>query len=158
MSLNELLEEKNFTKYQLSKISGVPFTTISEITTGKSKIKNCTGATLYRIAKSLNVTIEDLLEDSMAYRQEFETFKSNTCHLVKDMGDLEFIIDTLESDRIRKLYNRQWYPESLYLLAMVDYLSRVNDLPLCSNYEDIRATKLQQPIYPADPSKSKISS
>jgi len=149
MNLNELLEEKKFTKYQLSKISGVPFTTISEITTGKSKIKNCTGDTLYRLAKALKVSIEDLLEDSMAYRQEFETFKSNTCHLVKDMGDLEFIIDTLESDRIRKLYNRQWYPESLYLLAMVDYLSRENDLPICSEYHDIRALKIAEPLFPA---------
>jgi len=149
MSLNELLEEKNFTKYQLSKISGVPFTTISEITTGKSKIKNCTGDTLYRLAKALNITIEELLEESMEYRQSFENYKSNVCHQVKEMGDLEFIIDTLESDRIRKLYNRQWYPESLYLLAMVDYLSRENDLPQCSNYEDIRSTKLQKPIYPS---------
>ena len=32
------------------------------------------------------------------------------------------MIDTLESDEIRRLYNKQWYPEALYLLAMVDYL------------------------------------
>ena len=149
MKLNDLLEQKAMTKYKLSKISRVPFTTISEMTTGKSKIKNCTGETLYRLAKALDVTVEDLLADSMEYRQSFETYKSNVCHLVKDMGDIEFIIDTLESDKIRKLYEKRWYPESLYLLAMVDYLCRENDLPICNEYSDIRAACLQKPIYPA---------
>ena len=149
MRINDLLEQKNISKYRLSKISGVPFTTVSEITIGKSKIKNCTGETLYRLANALDVTIEDLLADSMEYRSSFETFKSNVCHMVKDMGDIDFIINTLESNKIRKLYQKKWYPESLYLLAMVDYLSRENGLPVCADYDDIRAARLRKPIYPA---------
>jgi len=69
--------------------------------------------------------------------------------MVKDMGDIDFIISTLESNKIRELYERQWYPESLYLLAMVDYLSRENDLPICIEYNDIRTKKLKEPIYPS---------
>ena len=69
--------------------------------------------------------------------------------MVKDMGDIDFIIDTLESDKIRKLYQKKWYPESLYLLAMVDYLCRENDLPVCDDYRDIRATRLREPVYPS---------
>ena len=149
MNLGDLLNQRSMTKYKLSKISGVPFTTISEMTTGKTKIKNCTGETLYKLAKALEVTMEELLADSMEYRQSFEAYKSNICHLVKDMGDMDFIIDTLESDRIRKLYQKRWYPECLYLLAMVDYLSRENDLPVCDEYNDIRAARLPKPIYPA---------
>jgi len=149
MNINEILVQKDLTKYKLSKISGVPFTTISEITTGKTKIKNCTGETLYRLAKALDVSIEELLIESMEYRQSFETYKSNICHMVKDMGDIDFIIKTLESDDIRKLYQKKWFPESLYLLAMVDYLSRENDLPICNDYNDIRATRLSEPIYPS---------
>ena len=30
--------------------------------------------------------------------------------------DIDFIIETLETDEIRKLYERGWYRESLYLL------------------------------------------
>ena len=85
----------------------------------------------------------------MDYRCSFETFKSNTCHHVKDMGDIEFIIETLEADEIRKLYERSWYREALYLLAMIDYLSRMNGLPLCTNYNDIRSKKLEKPYFPA---------
>ena len=83
------------------------------------------------------------------YRVSFETFKSNTCHQVKDKGDLDFIIETLETNRIRELYGKKWYAESLYLLGMVDYLSRVNDLPVCTNYNDIRSKKLEQEVYPS---------
>ena len=149
MILNDFLEQKNISKYRLSKISGVPFTVISEISTGKSQIKNCTGDTLYKLAKALDITIEDLLVDNMEYRQGFETYKSNVCHMVKDMGDIDFIIYTLESDKIRKLYKKKWYPESLYLLAMVDYLSRENDLPVCAEYSDIRSARLREPVYPS---------
>ena len=42
------------------------------------------------------------------------------------MGDVDFIIHTLESNEIRVLFDRRWYPEALYLLAMIDYLSRIN--------------------------------
>ena len=44
-------------------------------------------------------------------RSSFETFKSNVCHHVKDMGDLAFIIETLENDTIRELYKKAWYLE-----------------------------------------------
>jgi hypothetical protein len=86
---------------------------------------------------------------AMEYRPAFETFKSNICHLVKDMGDLDFLIDTLESGRIRELWDRKWYAESLYLLAMTDCLSRENGLPSCSDYDDLRRAKLTEIIYPA---------
>ena len=149
MNINDLLEQKNITKYKLSKISGVPYATVSDICTGKAEIKQCAAYTLYKLSKALEVTMEDLISDDMEYRSSFETFKSNICHLVKDMGDINFIIDTLETDRIRELWKKKWYPECLYTLAMVDYLSRENGLPICTNYNDIRSARLQRPIYPA---------
>ena len=32
---------------------------------------------------------------------------------------------------------------------MLDYLSRENHVPLCSDYDDLRSQKLEKPIYPA---------
>ena len=105
-----------------------------------------------RLLRSL-VWVDSILEnkcvEKVDYRCSFETFKSNTCHHVKDMGDIEFIIETLEADEIRKFYERSWYREALYLLAMIDYLSRMNGLPLCTNYNDIRSKKLEKPYFPA---------
>ncbi len=31
---------------------------------------------------------------------------------------------------------------------MLDYLSRVNDVPLCTKYNDIRAQRLSKPLFP----------
>ena len=150
MLINEQLEEQHMTKYRLSKDSGVPQATINDICSGKAELEKCSAGTLYRLAKALGVTIEDILESAgTEYRSPFETFKSNTCHHVKDMGDVDFMLQVLESDEIRTLYNRKWYPEALYLLAMLDYLSRENNIPICTRYDDIRTRKLSQPIYPA---------
>ena len=155
MSINELLVQKNITKYRLWKESGVPQATISDICTGKTSIEKCSAETIYRIAKVLDVSMESLIApavqraDEDRRRPSFELFKSNTCHMVKDMGDIPFIIQLLENNQIRKLYEKKWYPEALYLLAMLDYLSRENNVPICKNYNDIRTAKLQRPVYPS---------
>ena len=148
MIINNLLKLNNMTKYRLSKISEVPFTTINDICNKKSKLEKCSAETIYKLAKALKVTMEDLVADSME-RTSFEAFKSNICHMVKDMGDIDFIIDILETDKIQELYNKQWYQESLYLLAMLDYLSRENNLPLCTKYVELRKARLKKPIFPS---------
>ena len=149
MIISEQLKKKNMTKYRLSKISGVPQATINDICSGKADLEKCSAGTLYKLAKVLGTTIEDILESAYPeQRSSFETFKSNTCHHVKDMGDLDYIADALEHDRVRSLYEKKWYPEALYLLAMLDYLCRENSLPVCEKYNDIRRRKLEKPIYP----------
>lgn len=153
MLINEILRQRNMSRYRLSKESGVAMTTITDICSGKAALDKCAAGTLYKIAKVLGVTVDLLLEEYIAektfdYRCSFEAFKSNVCHQVKDVGDLEFIVETLESNEIRQLYERQWNREALYLLGMVDYLSRVNDLPMCTNYDDIRRQKLEKVCFP----------
>lgn len=155
MTLNEILEKKNITKYRLWKESGVPQATISDICTGKTKIEKCSAETIYRIAKALDVSMESLIASAVSRidedrkRPAFDVFKSNVCHQVKDMGDIPFMIQLLKSNQIRKLYENKWYPEALYLLAMLDYLSRENNVPICKHYNDIRNSKLQRLIYPS---------
>ena len=67
----------------------------------QADLDKCTAGTLHKIARVFNVTVDSILEnnsaDNVEYRCSFETFKSNTCHHVKDMGDIDFIIETLES-------------------------------------------------------------
>ena len=156
MELMSLLKEKQLSVYQCAKESHVPYTTLSDIVKGKTRIEKCTAETLYKLAKTLNVAMEELLtecfkenEDTSDVR-DFEVYKSNICHLVKDKGDIDFIVDTLKENRIRTYWERKWYRESFYLLAMVDYISRENDLPLCKDYEDIRNCTLSEPLYPRD--------
>ncbi len=151
MPINEVLQKKNISAYRLWKESGVPQATISDICTGKTRIEKCSAETIYRIAKVLDVPMESLIAPAIEERNRpsFELFKSNTCHQVKDMGDIPYVIQLLQSNQIRKLYEKKWYPEALYLLAMLDYLSRENNIPICKNYNDIRNAKLQKLLYPS---------
>lgn len=156
MNLTSLLRERQLSVYQCAKESTVPYTTLLDIVRGKTRIEKCTAETLYKLATTLNVTMEELLaecfreNENTSDSRDFEIYKSNICHLVKDKGDIDFIIDTLKENQIRTYWERKWYRESFYLLAMVDYLSRENDLPLCNDYEDIRNCALPEPLYPRD--------
>ena len=62
MTLQNLLDEKNITKYHLSKISGVPKTTITDICTGKSSIEKCSAKTIQQIASALNCSMETIMQ------------------------------------------------------------------------------------------------
>jgi len=149
MSINALLEEKGMTKYKLAKKSNLPHTTILDICSGKTELPKCNAETVYKVAKALDTTMEELIAPALESRPDFEWFKSQICHDIKRMGDIDFLIKTLESREITQLYEKKWYLESFYLLAMVDYLSRENGFPLVSNYNDIRRAKLENPVYPS---------
>jgi transcriptional regulator with XRE-family HTH domain len=148
--LNDLLKQKNITMYQCAKLSGIPYTTLSEVIRSKTRIEKCSAETVYRLSKILDVSMEELIHDSIESRPDFEIFKSNVCHLVKDSDDFDFIISTLQNDEIDRYWAKKWYPEAFYLLAMVDYLSRINDIPLCTKYDVIRTHSLKKPLYPRD--------
>ena len=147
--INDILREKSFSKYRLSKLSSVPYTTINDICSGKADIRKCSVDTVYKIATVLGVTVEELLEPYYAARPDFDLYKSNICHRLKDMGDIKFILDALESKTIFEYYDRKWYPEALYLLAMLDYLSNRNHIPVAREYDELRKCKLTKPVFPA---------
>lgn len=148
MTIQEAIELQKISMYKIAKLSGLPYTTVREICTGKTKLENCNVMTVYKIASALGLTVEEVLEPCLNIRSSFENFKSTTCQRLKELGDIDFIMDTLENQMIRTYYERKWFPECLYLLAMLDYISRVNDVPLCNDYDDIRSCKLENPIYP----------
>lgn len=67
MNLQTYLDQRNITKYHLSKISGVPKTTIIDICSGKSNIEKCSAKTVHQLAKALECTMEDIMAMSCAY-------------------------------------------------------------------------------------------
>lgn len=90
-----------------------------------------------------------------AYNMMINAFFHDRCNSLctpfgcQGCSHIDFILDMLTSDEIRSIYNRKWYAESFYLLAMVDYLSRENSIPICTKYNDLRRQKMQEVIYPA---------
>ncbi len=149
MMINELMESKNISMYRLSKDAGIPYATVNDICNGRAELPKCSAETIYRISNVLGVSMEELIEPHLEKRIDFELFKSNTCHRLKELGDIDFIIETLERGEIYRLFKKKWYPESFYLLAMLDFVSRENDVPICTDFDDIRQKKLQSVLYPA---------
>ena len=144
------LRERNLSIYQCSKLTGIPYTTVSEIIHGKTNILKCTTEVVYKLLKILNISMDDFLDDLTEERLDFEIFKSNVCHFLSDNDDMEFIVNVLKKDDINRYWNKKWYIEAFYLLAMLDYISRINDIPLCNKYNDLRTQSLKEPLFPKE--------
>lgn len=62
MGLQRYLEQKNISKYRLSKDSGVPKTTIMDICAGRSTIDRCSARTVQQLAAALHCSMEELMQ------------------------------------------------------------------------------------------------
>lgn len=62
MTIMELLNKKGMSRYSLSKVSGVPWATLSDICSGKTSLKRCSVQTLSKLSKALGESIEELLQ------------------------------------------------------------------------------------------------
>ncbi|MBO4495128.1 MAG: helix-turn-helix domain-containing protein [Clostridiales bacterium] len=149
MLVNRLFEKQGITKYRFSKETGVPQSTINDILSGKANLEKCSAGTIYRIAKVLGVSVEDILESvNIDFRTDFSTFKRHLRQQLKKWGDIAFIDNMLESDKVRVLWEREMLTESMYLLGMLDYLARENNLPPIAGYDDIRGKRLRKLLFP----------
>ena len=68
MTLQTMLAEKQMTMYRLSKLSGVPKTTVLDICSGRSSIGGCNAKTVLQLSQALDCTMEKLMQiDSADY-------------------------------------------------------------------------------------------
>ena len=67
MDLQAMLDQRGISKYQLSKLSGVPKTTLMDICAGRSDIARCSAKTVRQLAKALGCTMEELVEQLSPY-------------------------------------------------------------------------------------------
>ena len=62
MYLMNLMNMNCMTRADLSRISGVPDSTLRDILSGKAQIDHCEAATIYSIADALGTSVEDILD------------------------------------------------------------------------------------------------
>lgn len=149
MLIDEYIKNKKISLYKLAELSGVSYPTVYNLVNGKSDINNCALGKVLPIAKALDLSVEDLVF-LCNQKYTFTLFKSEQCHLVNRMGQVEYVIEVLEDKKIDRFWRLCCYAEAMYMVAMVDYLSRLNDIPKCTNYNYIRNQKLKEKIYPID--------
>ena len=54
MTIQQILREKNLSRYQLSKKSGVPWATLADICSGKTTLSRCSAGTLMKLSSTLD--------------------------------------------------------------------------------------------------------
>lgn len=65
MTIQDMLREKNITRYQLSKESGVPWATLADICSGKTALSRCSAGTLLKLSAALDIPMEQLMSLSV---------------------------------------------------------------------------------------------
>lgn len=149
--LRSVLNDKNISLYQLEKASHISHATLNDIYNERSNIDNCSILVMSKIAASLNMDIDDLYKkltyrdlSLFTYNEDFDLFKSDTLQRLKREKEEDFIKRMATTDVINNYYQNNKYKEALYLLALLDYLSKKNSLPLLKQYDYLRDYKLDK--------------
>lgn len=79
----------------------------------------------------------------------YDTFRSELCHMYHFDGDYEFIKKVLKTNLVMYLWEKKEFAKSLYVLAVIDYISWKNDVPFFEEYEWMRKCKLKNELYPS---------
>lgn len=132
MDLQMLLDQRNISKYHLSKISGVPKTTIMDICAGRSDIERCSAKTVQQLAKALGCTMEDIMALSAPY---------DDSGLPKDNNYLECGLPQFLQDSIQAMMEA-WHK----LDSGEEYMRW--DCDYCNLQSDINSAEINQLISP----------
>lgn len=149
MYIKQYLENNRISIYKVANSALVAYPTVFNIVNGKVDILNCALGVVKKIADALDLTVDELLT-LCDKNYSFDLFRSEQCHLVKRMDEIDYVIDLLEKKKIDYYWKLNMKVEAFYLLAMLDYLSKRNGLPKCNEYDEIRRYKLEKPIFPVD--------
>lgn len=149
MNIKQYLEDNRISIYKVANTALVAYPTVFNIVNGKVDILNCALGVVKKIADALNLTIDEFLT-LCDKNHSFALFRGEQCHLVNRMGEIDYVIKLLESKKIDYYWKLDMKAEAFYLLAMLDYLCRRNELPICKDYNEIRQYKLEKMIFPAD--------
>lgn len=81
---------------------------------------------------------------------DFQTFRNELHHELKEKGDLETVVNILEDRRIDYYLAQNQYLFSLYLLSLIDYILKRDGYAVPSEYHELRLKKLSEPYYVGD--------
>ena len=164
MFLNDMMKDKHMTRAHLRRQSGLPESTLRNILNGTTQLDHCEAATLLSLANVMGTTVKDLL---CKYWAECGTDAEPEAKAVHDgesilyfymmyeaalikrrlLGDIGFIREMSGCQWIERFYSDSQYRIALFLLGLVDYLSRQHHLKPNPQYDEYRKLSLDQPVY-----------
>lgn len=153
--LRVILNDKNKSLYQLEKTSHISHATLNDIYNEKYNIDKCSISLISKMADALDMSIDSLYKclsyndlSLITYNEDFDLFKSNTLQRLKATNEKEFINNLVDNNTVESLFDKKDYLKSLYLVSLIDYLSKNNNEELLERYNEIRKTKLDRLYVP----------
>ena len=141
MDLQEYLKQHNITKYHLSKISGVPKTTIMDICAGRSDIERCSAKTVQQLAKALNLSMEDVMAMSSPYDRKTGLPKDSS-YFEKDLPPfLALSIENMKEAMTRLDRGEEYYD---WDCDFCDLQSSINQAEVCQIISSEQAWYLRE--------------
>ncbi len=80
---------------------------------------------------------------------DFELFKSNVCQILKNKSANQFINKIVTEKMVERYFDQGDYKKSFYLVALVDYLCRRDNIKVVSSYDKYRSYKLKDILFPS---------
>lgn len=163
--LDQLMNDRHMTNAELSRLSGIPDSTLRDILSGKAQLDYCKAGTLVCLADALDTTVEDILEhfwnelqtESIPERKQptnlpplwfFYSLLDATRSSLIDHPELDLVRFIYTQNYIEQFYDNGDYRDALYLLGLTDYLIHKNHMEPGDRYDAYRNTCLDQPVYP----------
>ena len=75
MIVEDLLDRREITKYRLAVQAGIPYATLNDICSGKTRLEKCSAETVYKLAKALGVSMELLTEGGILQAERERAFE-----------------------------------------------------------------------------------
>ena len=140
--LKALMDKKNISAYALAKKAGIPYSSLSDIISGKTDIQNISSGNLYKLATVLGVSMEQLFlgkDDDRVYylhNEGREVIINAGRHRFSYQGPKNLAgFRNISSVSANVLYVDTWfYDESMQIYIEEDYID-LNDI--MSGYEEL---------------------
>ena len=87
MTIQQVLRERNLSRYQLSKRSGIPWATLADICSGKTSLTRCSAGTLSKLSAALDISMEQLLTMTVEQRQGQDGKPKDRSYLEKALDE-----------------------------------------------------------------------
>lgn len=73
--LDDLMRKSGLSRYRLAVTAGIPHATLNDICSGKTKLERCSAETVYKLAKALGVSMEQLTENGIRETQREHSYE-----------------------------------------------------------------------------------
>ena len=159
--LKDILNERNETIYNVSKKTGIPYSTLSDLVMEKTDIKNVQARQLYRLSKYLNLSMEYLYENKDDIKTIYLSNEGRNVILSLDGVNYQFLgpknlvafkhiskveynvihVDTYYKDENGQIYLEEEYVDIVDVLN--DYNISIPDKYVCKIKETKSNSKLR---------------